>query len=215
MNMRCAIIGANGFLGKNLAFYLQEYYGIKAACYDIQAESKHENYYRIDLTDKESIKNLCTDVDYIFMFAGMSGTHASFSAYEKFLYVNELGLLNLLDVIKDLPNRPKIVFPSTRLVYKGSEKALNENSEKQCKTIYATNKLACEGYLSAYQSRYDIPFTIFRICVPYGKLLPSDYSYGTIGFMTTQAKENQQIKLFGGGTKENIYSYKRLVSTSC
>lgn len=79
--------------------------------------------------------------------------------------VNEKGLLHLLNHIRLSPYRPKIIFPSTRLVYQGADKALTEEAKKETKTIYAVNKLACEGYLYAYRQSFDIPYTIFRICI--------------------------------------------------
>ena len=39
---KCAILGANGYIGKHLAFYLRRM-GMTPMCYDIQDE-KRENY---------------------------------------------------------------------------------------------------------------------------------------------------------------------------
>ena len=179
---KIGVIGANGYIGKHIVSYLQRYYDVNVDSYDIVAECDLPNYHKVDLTDKESIKGLNLDLDYIFMFAGLTGTYNGFNEYQKFISINELGLLNLLDAIKNSEYRPKVIFPSTRLVYKGVDKSLKEDDLKECKTIYAANKLACEGYLQAYHDSFDIPYTIFRICLPYGNLLSTDYSFGTVGF---------------------------------
>ena len=121
--------------------------------------------------------------------------------------INELGLLNLLDAIRKSPYRPKIVFPSTRLVYKGVNKALKEEDEKDCKTIYAANKIACESFLKAYHDSFDIPYTVFRICIPYGNLLSNDYSFGTIGFFLKQAKKGNDITLYGDGAIKRTFTH--------
>ena len=76
----------------------------------------------------------------------------------------------------------KIVFPSTRLVYKGKDEPLLENDTKEFKTIYSINKYACEQYLKMYSDVFDIRYCIFRICVPYGSLLDGVSSYGTAEF---------------------------------
>lgn len=204
---KIGVIGANGYIGKHIVSYLQRYYDVNVDSYDIVAECDLPNYHKVDLTDKESIKGLNLDLDYIFMFAGLTGTYNGFNEYQKFISINELGLLNLLDAIKNSEYRPKVIFPSTRLVYKGVDKSLKEDDLKECKTIYAANKLACEGYLQAYHDSFDIPYTIFRICLPYGNLLSTDYSFGTVGFFIRQAKAGKDITLYGGGNIKRTFTH--------
>ena len=204
---KISVIGANGYIGKHIVSYLQRHYDVNVDSYDIVAECDLPNYHKVDLTDKESIKGLNLDLDYIFMFAGLTGTYNGFNEYQKFISINELGLLNLLDAIKNSEYRPKVIFPSTRLVYKGVDKSLKEDDLKECKTIYAANKLACEGYLQAYHDSFDIPYTIFRICLPYGNLLSTDYSFGTVGFFIRQAKAGKDITLYGGGNIKRTFTH--------
>ena len=202
---KIAIIGANGYIGKHLAYYLQKL-GMSSVCYDIQDEMR-ENYKKVDLTKKESVRDIDFNVDYIFMFAGLTGTYAGFEKYETYIKINEIGLLNLLDEIRNSEYRPKIIFPSTRLVYKGVDKPLKEDDEKETKTLYAINKQACEGILYAYKQSFDIPYTVFRICIPYGNLLSTDYSFGTVGFFIKQAKAGKDITLYGGGNIKRTFTH--------
>lgn len=203
--IKAAVIGGKGFIGKHLEYYLQKN-GHQVKSYDL-VDVEEDGYSRIDMTDADSIASLDLDVDYIFMFAGLTGTYAGFDAYEKYVTINEMALLNLLDAIRKSPYRPKVVFPSTRLVYKGYDKPLKEVDEKESKTIYAANKLACEGYLQAYHDSFDIPYTVFRICIPYGNLLSTDYSFGTVGFFIKQAKAGKDITLYGGGTIKRTFTH--------
>lgn len=206
MSNRCAVIGACGYIGKHVVKYLEDRYGIVADCYDV-VPSEQEHYTQVNLTDKESVCKINLDVDYIFLFAGLTGTYAGFDRYEDYVCVNEIGLLNLLDAIRYSQYRPKIIFPSTRLVYKGKDKALAEDDENECKTIYAANKIACEGLLHAYRCSFDIPYTVFRICIPYGNLLSNDYSFGTVGFFIRQASTGKDITLYGGGTIKRTFTH--------
>lgn len=203
--MKVAVIGGKGYIGKHLAFYLENT-GCDVMSYDVvPCEDKYYQY--VDMTNRDSVSLIDTDVDYIFMFAGLTGTYAGFDAYEKYVSVNELSLLNLLDAIRKSEYRPKVIFPSTRLVYKGVDKALKEEDEKDCKTIYAANKIACECYLKAYYDSFDIPYTVFRICIPYGNLLSTDYSFGTVGFFIKQAKADKDITLYGGGNIKRTFTH--------
>lgn len=200
---KCAIIGAAGYIGKHLSYYMKNL-GVSIELYDIVDSLSYTN---IDLTSKESISKINLDVDYIVLLSGLTGTYDGFDKYEKFIEVNELGLLNLLDTIRKSPYRPKIVFPSTRLVYKGNDKPLKEDDIKETKTIYAVNKLACEGLLEAYSCSFGIPYTVFRICVPYGNFISTDYSFGTVGFFIKQAKSGKDISLYGGGEIKRTFTH--------
>lgn len=203
--MKIAIIGSNGYIGKHLEFYAKQM-GIECMCYDIQDEER-DNYTKVDLTNKETIKEINLTVDYIYMFAGITGTYAGFDKYDNYVTINEIGLLNLLDAIRTSEYKPKIIFPSTRLIYKGVDKPLKEEDEKETKTLYAITKLACEGILYAYNKSFDIPYTIFRICIPYGNMLSTDYSFGTLGFFIKQAKAGNDITLYGGGNIKRTFTH--------
>lgn len=205
--MKCAVIGANGFIGKHIVNYIKKNHVAELECYDIVPYAGLLNYKCVDLTDRKLIEEINLDVDFIFMFAGLTGTYSGFDAYNQYVSTNEIALLNLLDAIRKFDHRPKVIFPSTRLVYKGYDKPLKEEDEKETKTIYAANKLACEGYLQAYHDSFDIPYTIFRICLPYGNLLSSDYSFGTVGFFIKQAKEGKDITLYGGGNIKRTFTH--------
>ena len=203
--MKIAIIGGKGYIGKHLDYYLQQR-GITSLVYDVQ-ELDEPNYKKIDITNPASVAEIDLDVDYIFMFAGLTGTYTGFDKYETYNAINELGLMNLLNAIRNSKFRSKIIFPSTRLVYKGVDKALKETDEKETKTIYAVNKIACEGLLQAYNASFDIPYTVFRICIPYGNLLSADYSFGTVGFFIKQASAGKDITLYGGGNIKRTFTH--------
>ena len=204
--MKIAVIGAKGYIGKHIVKYLADHYKIIAEEYDI-IDADEPHYKRIDLLNKDNLKIINYNVDLIFNFAGLTGTYAGFDAYEKYVIINEISLLNLLDAIRSSGYRPKVIFPSSRLVYKGNDKPLKENDEKEAKTVYAANKIACEGLLHAYRCSFDIPYTIFRICVPYGNLLSNDYSFGTVGFFIKQAKAGKDITLYGGGCIKRTFTH--------
>ena len=86
------------------------------------------------------------------------------------------------------------------MVYKGAGKPLEENDEKEFKTIYAINKYSCEQYLSMFSKMYNIPYAIFRICVPYGTMIKNASSYGTAEFMLKKAQNKEDVTLYGNGS---------------
>jgi UDP-glucose 4-epimerase len=124
------------------------------------------------------------------------------------MHANETGLLNLLQWMRKSGSQAHIIYPSTRLVYKGvKDYALKESDVKETKTIYAVNKLAAENLLWMYQNAFDISSTIFRICVPYGNVFGGSFSYGTIGFFISQAQQQGAITLFGDGSIRRTFTH--------
>ena len=205
---KCLVFGANGYIGRHLVNSLVNN-GYHISAYDMNEHSAISNvtYHRIDLVDVESLSSIDWDVDLIFMFAGITGTHAGFDEYIKYVNVNEISLLHILDCIRKSDHRPRIIFPSTRLVYKGSDLLLKEDAPKEAKTIYAANKLACENLLEVYKNTFDIPYTVYRICVPYGNSIGSAYSYGTVGNFLKQAISNSVIRLYGDGSLRRTFTH--------
>ena len=206
-NKKCIVFGANGYLGRHLVYFLKNA-NINVKAVDIQDrfESFEIDYLKLDISNIESFKNINWDLDYVFIFAGITGTYNGFDNYNEYVIVNEIGLLNILDEIRKSNFRPRVVFPSSRLVYKGSDIPLKEDDQKVAKTIYGINKIACENILEVYRNSFDIPYTIYRICVPYGNNLGEDYSYGTIGFFLNQAKNIGTINLYGDGSLRRTFT---------
>lgn len=194
-----AIFGAKGYLGKQLTFYFNQK-GVTSDGYDVP---------ECDITCETVWKTFePTKYDAILFFAGLTGTEKGFNEAIKYTTVNEIGLQHLLMNLSPLGEKaPRIVFPSTRLVYKGSEHPIKEDAPKETKTVYAVNKLACEGYLDAYSNRFGIPFIVPRICVPFGSLITSEYSYGTIGFFIKQALAGGPITLYGDGSVRRTFTH--------
>lgn len=200
---KIAVIGANGYIARNLICILKrdypEYeimlYGIEASFVDGEG-----NYTVVDMRDEASVKNIDFSCDVIFMFVGKTGSANGFDDYSSFIDINEKTLLNLLNEYCHRGSNARIIFPSTRLVYKGKKGLQKEDDEKEFNTIYAINKYACEKYLEQFHKVFDVQYTILRICIPYGTLIPGASSYGTAEFMLSKAKQGDDISLYGDGS---------------
>lgn len=203
------VIGANGYLGRHLCKVLSklDIKFIPAGRNKISVDG-YSNYISLDLENQSSIDNAPLDVDLIFMFAGLTGTKTDEESTRKFKSINEQGLVNLLDCIVKKKSTAKIIFPSTRLVYKGvKDKFLNEDDLKETKTPYALSKLNGEAILANYNNSFGVKYTTFRICVPFGNEFDEDYSYGTIGFFLSKAKKGENITLYGDGSLKRTFTH--------
>jgi UDP-glucose 4-epimerase len=209
MNKTAIVFGANGYLGRHIAYFLKQnnidFIPTGSANKSID---NYASYQQIDITNKTELQQLDFKVDYIFAFAGLTGTGKSKEEIERFTAVNEQGLSNLINCCDGLEG-VQIVFPSTRLVYKGVENTpLTEAAEKEAKTVYAKNKLVCEQLLKDA----NVDATIFRICVPYGNLIDEIYSYGTIGFFISKAIKGENITIYGDGSLKRTFTHVRDIS---
>lgn len=207
---KVVIIGANSYIARNIYYVLKrEWTDILIKLYDrADAQVDGASYYkRIDILSAESVKNIDFDCDVIYMFAGKTGSANGFDEFNTFIDINEKALLNVLNEYRHQKSRAKIIFPSTRLVYKGKKGPQKEDAEKEFKTIYAINKFACEQYLEQYNRVYDVRYCIFRICIPYGTLIPNASSYGTAEFMISKASKGDSISLYGDGSVRRTLTY--------
>ena len=207
--MKASIIGCNGYIGKHLSFFLTskgwDIYG-----YDIfeLGEFENMNYQQIDIKKRDDLARINTDVDFVFYFSGITGTSKAFNDFDLFIDVNEKGLLNILNKIRLSNSKARIIFPSTRLIYKGFlNKQLNEDSEKEFSSIYALNKWFGEQVVQQFSKYFNLEFSIFRIGVPYGNLLSGDYSYGTVGSFINKANSKEDIILYGDGLQKRTFTH--------
>ena len=208
INKKISIVGANGYVGRNISYFFNnKSYDVHN--FDIQESSNHKllNYQRLDVLNKDSLQCIPKDSDFILVLSGLTGTFDAFENYQKFVEVNEIGLLNILDYLRKSNTKTRILFPSTRLVYQGvKDKALTEDMEKNPKSLYAINKLSCENILKVYNENFGINYNILRIGVLYGNLIGEGYSYGTIGFFLNQILRCNKITLFGDGSQRRSFT---------
>ena len=203
----CIVLGACGYLGMHLSHYLHQK-GVKVMAFDtIVKNIPGIECEKIDITSAKDLSQVNWDVDAVFHFAGLTGTHAGFDKYDEYIKINEIGLLNVLTAIKNSGHKPRFVLPSTRLVYKGSDNPLHEDAPKEAKTVYAANKIAGELLLEAYRNAFGLDYTVFRICVPYGNMLGGSYSYGTIGFFINQCRDAGVVRLYGDGSLRRTFTH--------
>lgn len=203
--MRISIIGANSYIARNFIYYLnREHKDNEIMLYghsNKQLDS-YKNYVKIDFSNINELDKINWNTDYIYIFIGKTGTLNGFLEYEHFVDVNEKYLLYILNKYREKKSKAKIIFLSTRLVYKGNRESLTEDMPKDFKTIYAINKFACENYLKMYNNLYNIPYVILRLCVPYGSYNKDSLSYGLMGFFINKAKSKQDISIFGDGSQK-------------
>ena len=205
---KIAIFGANGYIGRHLSRHFLVL-GASVDAFDVQPGSKVAGaaYTQCDICDAGFWERFePREYGAIFFLAGLSGVERSFLEAETFLRVNIGGLASLLRRLEPLGEAaPRIVFPSSRLVYDGGT-TVDESSLRRSRSVYAASKVACEELLSAYNARFGVPYVVLRICVPFGDVSDSGYSYGTIGFFMSNVRDGKPITVYGDGSCRKTYT---------
>lgn len=201
------IIGSNSSLAQNFIYYLLD----KEVClnlYDIQKESidNNTNYHSIDFFNDEDLLKVDYDCDALFLFSGLTGAESSITQALRFVDINEKLFLRILEAVKNSKSKCRIVYPSSRLVYKDVDKILSEDSELEANSIYAQNKIFCESCLKIYQRIYGINYTIFRIAIPFGELKPGLSNFGIVSKLKNQSASGN-ICLFGKGESKRTFTH--------
>lgn len=215
--MKIEIMGSNSFLARNFIQYIfLNNLECELVLYDIAEKqiglqsnfTPNIEYKQIDLEKKNDLEKISFNSDVFFIFTGKTGTVKGFEGYEEFIKVNEIYLLHLLTEYVKRNSKSKIIYPSTRLVYKENKQhKIKEDAEKKMKSIYAVNKYAAEKYIELFHETFGVEYCIFRICTPYGTLLEDAGNYGTFEFFTNQAKSGKDIRVFGSGDIRKTYTH--------
>lgn len=205
--MKITIIGANSNIARNFIFVNKNKHEIYTYDYQDTHQDGIANYTKVNLNNSDDINQINFDVDVVYFFTGLTGNLGDTTKTNDSITINQLFLVNVLDRMVELGFTGKIIFPSTRLVYKGNDLALKEDSEIELKTSYAISKYSCEKILEMYHLLQNIDYVIVRICIPYGTLINGSKSYGTIGFFMGKALDGKDITIYGDGNQRRTFTY--------
>ena len=198
--LKFLIIGAEGFVGRNLVDGLSEKFQILTS--DITRKNGQDNYSQCDITNYNEVINTVKDVDVVINLA----THSLVSSLgqeTKNAQVNIIGLLNILCACRE-NNIKKIIFTSaSSLIGEPGSLEVSENHPTTPKTAYGITKLASEHYLRLFQELYEINFVVFRFFNIYGPYQKN----GLIPNLFSRMKSTQPVTVFGEGDQIRDYVY--------
>lgn len=83
--------------------------------------------------------------------------------YKKAVEVNIQGSLNLLEVAKQLNQRPYFFYAGTCHIYRSSDKAIKEDDPIEPINLYGNTKYVAEVLAASFIELYPLPFCVGRI----------------------------------------------------
>lgn len=218
--MRVLITGGLGFIGSSIAHRLVDL-GAKVTLLDAllpQNGGRMENISGVqnkvevvidDIRNNEVIKRLVVDKDVIFNLAGQVSYVDSMNDPFLDLDISCLGHLTLLDCCRMLNQKVRIVFASSRLVYRrGVACPVAEDAPVEPLTMYGIHKLTGEHYHRLYSEVYNISTAAIRIPNPYGpRQRIQGGKYGIVNWFLSLAMKGETLKVFGKGNQGRDYIY--------
>ncbi len=169
LNKKWLITGITGQDGSILANYLLELgykyiYGVIRRCSTFNTKNIDSIFDKLtlfhgDLTDSYSIRKIIFDCkpDYIVNFAAQSHVKVSHCLEQYTFNTNTLGILYILQTVKDLGLSTKIYQASTSEMYGNmtdGKLLLNENTVMKPVSIYGISKLAAQQICDMYRDAY-------------------------------------------------------------
>ncbi len=206
--MKIMITGGLGFIGSHLAEKLCTNHKVIILT---KSNSKIKNVQHIinklkienvDVTNfsklQKSIKSNKPDV--IFHLAGETSHSKSFDNPIHDLDLNTKSTLYLLEIIKKLNLKCRLILGSTFIVV-GKPQKLPVTEKTPCNptTIYGTNRLTSEYYCKIYHLVYGLDTVIFRITNSFGpreQIIPKK---NAVNFLIYKASKGEEISIFNKG----------------
>ncbi len=212
------VTGGAGFIGSCFVRHILKKYGdyriinLDALTYcgnlsnlkDIENNSNYKFVYG-NICDKELVRALIKECDYVVNFAAESHVDNSILGPEIFVQTNVNGTLNLLQACKEV-GIERYLQVSTDEVYGtlGKEGYFYETTPLQPNSPYSASKASADLLTRAYFETYGLPVLITRCSNNYG---PYQYPEKLIPFFITKLLNNEKVPVYGDGLNVRDWLY--------
>ena len=210
MSKKIVIVGALGYLGTELCkLYSGESWFHNVMAIDSRFVSKRVNqlhewnikFHQGQILDKEFLNKHLNDADIVHHLAGVTDVayvkkESNPNQDEKIKKIAIEGTNNILGVI---PQKCKIIFPSTHVVYEGlkeSKRNIKEDEEPCPVLVYSSSKIQNEKDIKNSNKNY----VILRLGSVYGYSSTDTMRINIMPNLFSKiSSQNGEINLFGGG----------------
>ena len=200
---RVLVTGGLGNLGSKVSIHLAnlgyEVYVLSRKAKNVIEGIKY-TLIEADITNLEDLeKKLTFDIDFCVHTASVNEVFvADYPALA--LKVNTLGTRNLLDVLSG-KNLKHFIYLSTFHVYGCISGTVNEATDLNPKSDYASTHLFAEYYVKQFASTHNVQYTILRLTNSYGcpTFSDSDKWYLVLNDLTRSAFKKGMINISSNG----------------
>lgn len=220
--IKVLVIGANGFLGSHLVDSLI-HRGYQVRAFDRYKDIKDVNFdlsdeievFSGDFLNQTDIKTALQDVEYVYHLVSTT-TPASADADPLIdIDTNIRGTVELLQRCVAQGDIRRVLYSSSGGTVYGdfvSDTPIPEATATNPVSPYGIGKVAIENYLSYFNRKYQLDYTIFRIANPYGERQPLLRKQGVIPIFADLILKGKPITVYGDGSMVRDYIYVKDVA---
>lgn len=205
--MRCVILGGAGFLGRHIGQAL--------------AHAKHEvrsvdcspalpegsapwlaEQVNAEYADVSSWWRRCGGADVLIHLASSTVPATANAAPLEDVQHNLLGTLRLLQGLRDMDARPRLLFASSGGAVYGRPQTvpIGEDHPTLPMGAYGVTKLAIEHHLRIEEAQHALPYRILRLSNPYGEWQRPQGVQGVIAVFAHRALHREALNVWGDGS---------------
>ena len=208
------VTGGAGFIGSNLVDYLLKQ-GHEVICVDNESAECNDKFYWNDkacniigdITDYKFIKNLFTEVDYVFHLAAESRLQPAIKNPIEAVYKNCVGTTTILQCAREAKVK-RFVYSSTSSGYGFNPSPNVETQPDDCLNPYSASKVAAEKFCKMYSDLYGLETVVLRYFNVFGERSPRRGQYApVIGIFDRQRLSGEALTIVGDGTQRRDFIY--------
>ena len=163
------ITGGSGYLGGRIANYLTSFneYNIFIASRNDYKNNNKFNYRKIDWASKNSLQNICQNIEIIIHLAAMNAKEC----YENPEKAYEINVLNTKKLIESavINNVKKVIYFSTAHVYSSNLSGIIDESAKTVNQHpYAKTHLLAEKFILDFNKKSNCQGIVLRLSNSFG-----------------------------------------------
>ena len=208
------VTGGAGFIGSNLVDYLIQQ-GHEVICVDNESAECNDKFYWNDkacniigdITDYKFMKNLFTEVDYVFHLAAESRLQPAIKNPIEAVYKNCVGTTTILQCAREAGVK-RLIYSSTSSGYGFNSSPNVETQPDDCLNPYSASKVAAEKFCKMYSDLYGLETVVLRYFNVFGERSPTRGQYApVIGIFDRQKNNNEPLTIVGDGTQRRDFIY--------
>ena len=208
------VTGGAGFIGSNLVDYLIQQ-GHEVICVDNESAECNDKFYWNDkacniigdITDYKFMKNLFTEVDYVFHLAAESRLQPAIKNPIEAVYKNCVGTTTILQCAREAGVK-RLIYSSTSSGYGFNPSPNVETQPDDCLNPYSASKVAAEKFCKMYSDLYGLETVVLRYFNVFGERSPRRGQYApVIGIFDRQKLSGEALTIVGDGTQRRAFIY--------
>lgn len=218
--IKSLVTGGSGFIGSHIVDKLVSLGHSVTVIDNESANNEHfykntkATYYKFDIRDYNSTKNLYQEVDYVFHLAAESRLQPAIENPIDAIDRNCVGTCTVLQCALEAKVK-RVVYSSTSSGYGNNPYPNVETQLDDCLNPYSVSKIAAEKICSMYYKLYGLETISLRYFNVYGDRAPRIGQYAPVIAIFNRQKEfNQDLTIIGDGSQRRDFVHVSDVVTA-